>query len=117
MTTRTFSRLGNIYMKNSSIGSNKTTLRRFKSFFGVTPLLCSIIWEKIESSAPSESKPKHLLWTLYFLKQYDVEHTRRPLLNADEKTIRKWTWIFVKLLSDLDVVIILINYFHIFFMF
>lgn len=38
------------------------------------------------------------------MKQYSDEHTRRAVLDANEKTIRNWTCIFVKLVSDVNVV-------------
>ena len=66
--------------------------------------MCFLVWNKIKLEAPSGAEPKHLLWCLNFLKQYPVEHTRRALLNADEKTIRKWTWNFVKLVADMNTV-------------
>lgn len=104
MNEQTFFKLGNVYTETVSTSSEYVALRRFQSFFGVSPLVCSLIWEKIENAVPSGGAPKHLLWSLCFLKQYSVEHNRRSLFHADEKTIRKWTWIFVELLSELDVV-------------
>lgn len=79
-------------------------MRRFKSFFGVTPEVCECIRNLIEMELNDDSQPKHLLWCLNFLKQYTVEHTRRTLFAADEKAIRKWTWIYVQHIADLNVV-------------
>lgn len=91
-------------MKHGICKSKHIGLRRFRSFFGVSPNICSITWKMLRSTAPLGSTPKHLLWCLHFLKQYPSEHSRRSILDADEKTIRKWSWIFVKLLADLSVV-------------
>lgn len=44
-------------------------------------------------------QPKHLLWSQYFVKQYDAEYIRKAS-QVDEKPKRKWTWIFVLLVSD-----------------
>lgn len=104
MSAATFLRLGNIYTKATS--NTNTNLRRFTSFFGITPKVCARIWEMIKSSLPAGSKPTHLLWSLNFLKQYNTEHTRRSLFKADEKTLRKWTWVFIELMSNLNVVIV-----------
>lgn len=124
MTSSELLRIGNKYTtagvtssaKQSKVKSSKsgvtsgvkqrkaTNLQRFKSFFGITPHVCSIVWEQVKKEAPAESKPKHLLWCLNFLKQYTNEHTRKSLFKADEKTIRKWTWIYIELLSKLNVV-------------
>lgn len=79
-------------------------LRRFKAFFGVTPKVCGIIWELLKNKKPDNSKPEHLLWALIFLRQYSSESTNKSLLKADEKTIRKWVWKFVELLSEMDIV-------------
>lgn len=99
-----FLKLGNEISKTKRGQKESTKTRRFKSFFGVTPYVCSIVWTKIVGIAPIGFLPKHLLWGLNFLKQYTSEHKRHSTLNADEKTIRKWTWIAVKLLSGLKMV-------------
>lgn len=105
VTIQNFITLGNIYTESSLTRSRNVAIRRYKSFFGVTPTVCSICWEKLKPILPVGAEPKHLLWCLLFLKQYGSEHNRRTILKADEKTIRKWTWIFVDLISRLDVVI------------
>lgn len=104
MDAQAFLKLGNCYTKTNSQSSKFVAERRFSSFFGVTPHICCIIWNKCKPMVPIGGEAKHLLWCLSFLKQYAVEHYRRSIFNADEKTIRKWTWLFVKILSDLDVV-------------
>lgn len=104
MNDKIFLKLGNVYTDTKSTSSKYVALRRFQSFFGATPLVCSLIWDKIKHDVPKGGDPKHLLWSLSFLKQNSVEHYRRSIFKADEKTIRKWTWLFVQLLADLDVV-------------
>jgi hypothetical protein len=79
-------------------------LRRFKAFFGVTPKICAIIWNLLSDLRPVSAKPKYLLWSLCFLKQYNTENLNHAIFGADEKTIRKWIWYFVRLLSELDIV-------------
>lgn len=105
VTSHTFVLLGNRYTSSSLTRSAQVALRRFKSHFGVTPTVCSIIWGKIKYDLPHGGEPKHLLWALLFLKQYSDENARRSILKSDEKTIRKWTWKFVEVLSNMDVVI------------
>ena len=63
-----------------------------------------MIWNRLIGKLPPGSRPVHLLWSLLFLKRYDTEHVNRSLTQADEKTWRKWVWIFVELLANLDVV-------------
>lgn len=110
VTSDTFIKLGNKYTKSSLTRSAAIALRRFKAHFGVTPIVCSIIWEHIKNELPPGAEAKHLLWTLLFLKTYVDEHNRHSLFGADEKTIRKWTWIFIKHLSELNVVTLLSNF-------
>lgn len=106
MDPHSFLKLGSKYTK-SVVSRPKIALRRFQSFFGVIPVVCSLIWDQLKNEAPSGAEPKHLLWCLSFLKEYSNEHYRRSIFNSDEKTIRKWTWTFVKLLSNLNVVMFL----------
>lgn len=103
MDARLFLILGNRYTK-SKVSVYSVALRRFNSFFGVTPKVCCIAWNAIKNEAPRGAKPVHLLWCLSFLKEYATEHNRRALFGADEKTMREWTWTFVKLLSNMNVV-------------
>lgn len=110
MDPHAFFKLGNKYTK-SVISSPKIAARRFRSHFGVTPKVCSVVWNEIEYSAPAGAQPKHLLWCLSFLKEYSTEHYRRSIFNADEKTMREWTWTFVKLISKMNVVRFAFNVF------
>jgi hypothetical protein len=62
---------------------------KFVAMFGLTPKMCQILWMKC--SVP-KSKPKHLLWMLYFLRQYSKTGVLRTVLKSDPKTIKKWVW-------------------------
>ncbi len=90
-------------MKHNNSNSSVTGYRRFKTFFGVSPQVCGVVWNLIEKKPPG-SKPIHLLWSLLFLKAYNKEHVNATLTEVDEKTFREWTWKFVNLLSRLRVV-------------
>ena len=103
----------------ASSSSTTTTNRRFRSAFGINPLICRHVWNLIANSPKSinvpTARPKHLLWALLFLKQYNSTELNAAITGADKKTFRKWTWIFVTLMSDLKVVSrnLLINLFSI----
>lgn len=84
--------------------SAKVDTRRFRAFFGVTPKICARVWLLLEPNCPSRAMPKHLLWALFFLKVYSNEHVSSVSASADEKTVRKWQWIFVKLMAGLRIV-------------
>ena len=47
-------------------------------------------------------KPKHLLWALIFLKTYSTESSLAVAIGADEKTLRKWIFIIIYAISDLE---------------
>ncbi len=80
-------------------------LRRFMASFGVTPTCCRMLWDQIYDDFPNGGRPKHLLWALYFLKTYASEHVACNVLRVDEKTYRKWVWIFVNLLATVPDVV------------
>ena len=90
--------------------------RRWQSSFGVDAVTCAEVWNRLEiaeeyesGSTMSGAKPYHLLWALTFLKVYSSESEMAPVLKGkkvDEKTFRKWSQLFVELISYLylDVV-------------
>ncbi len=49
--------------------------RRFRELFGANIGIVLHVWHAMEEGGllPNKSKPKHLLWTLYFLKVYPQE--------------------------------------------
>ena len=85
-------------------GLNKgTSERRFRGLFGVTPHICSLVWTLLRDKAPCRASPKFLLWALLFLKVYATEHVNAGISGVNEKPFRKWQWIFVRLISELDI--------------
>lgn len=73
-------------------------------FFGVTPLVCSIVWAKCVPNLPLGAEGKHLLWAFMFLKVYCTEEVHCRMVGTNPTTFRKWNWIFVEIISDLQVV-------------
>ncbi len=52
------------------------------------------------------TEPKHLLWTLYFLKVYPREGPGCAAVGGsrgavDPKTMRKWVWLFLERIAEL----------------
>lgn len=82
----------------------KTDLRRFVALFGVSSSSATILWNRLGNCPINGGAPKHLLWALMFVKIYATENVNATLLKTDEKTFRKWTWVFLKMLSDIKVV-------------
>ena len=97
----------NITGHDSVNGSRAFGYRRFRAFFGTSPLVCLIAWDQLFHVRPRNSSPEHLLWALLLLKQYNIESMNASLCKVTEKTFRKWSLIFIDLLATMPVVIIL----------
>ena len=59
-----------------------------------------------------EASPKHLLWALMFLKQYNTQSFTASIVDVDEKTYRKWVWKVIKKIADIDF---LVSFYFLFF--
>ena len=77
--------------------------RRFLSLFGVTPEFCSVIWVRINPCLASKESPKYLRWSLFFLKCYCSEKLSSSILNANDRTARKWIWRIDEAISNMRV--------------
>ncbi|GKZ00550.1 hypothetical protein MPSEU_001007400 [Mayamaea pseudoterrestris] len=85
------------------------TDRRFRSTFGTTPAICSILWDKLdpERFIHKRAEPKHLLWGLMLMKLYLPERAIVSLAGGvDEKTFSKWSWLFIDQISFLETQVI-----------
>ena len=78
--------------------------RRYRSLFGTSPDVCTKLWKYIGESKLKKSLPVNLLWGLMLFKVYASEHIKCCIALVDEKTFRKWSEIFMKLLADISVV-------------
>lgn len=76
--------------------------RRFRAFFGTTSAVCARIWHCI--NIPRNAQPRHLLFSLLFLKMYGNEHQHASICSVDEKTFRKWAWYYVEQMAAMQVV-------------
>jgi len=85
--------------------SEKVLRKKYTAFFGTTPFVCSLLWAMLEPcrKMPRGVQPKHLLWALMFLKIYGTEAVNCNLADGvDEKTFRKWAWLFVEGIAALE---------------
>ena len=103
-TVDTFWNLGHAFTKHDLLGSITLGYRKFRAFFGTSPIVCITIWDMLLIHRPKKSKPDHLLWALMFLKQYNIESVMAALTGVSEKTFCKWSLIFVRILSNMPVV-------------
>ena len=91
-----------------SIGTAAMEDRRFRGLFGARIEIVLKVWLMLGEGGlrPKKSKPKHLLWTLYFLKVYPREGPGCAAVGGsrgavDPKTMRKWVWLFLERIAEL----------------
>jgi hypothetical protein len=84
--------------------SEKTKERRFRELFGINAEICAKLWLLCLPLLPESASPVHLLWALYFLRQYSIEGINASFAKCDEKTFRKWCWIMIGVLASLELV-------------
>ena len=84
--------------------SHATQNQCFKGLCGVHPTVCVIVWGELKQSMLVEDacKPKHPLWVLIFLKTYTTKSSLAVAIGVDEKTLRKWIFIIIYAISDLE---------------
>jgi hypothetical protein len=82
--------------------------RRFHKHFGAPFTIVRMVWDMLVEGGllPKNGKPKHLLWTLYFLKCYPKEGPGCAAVGGsrgaiDPKTMRKWVWLFLERICEL----------------
>ena len=118
-----FENMGRKIMDRKMEGSSSTFERRFRSFLGASPMVVESIWNRLDPFRTIEPrhkgvKPVHLLWVLLFMKVYAEESIHTGLVGGvDEKTFRKWIWIFIKDISYLEDEVVsckYMTYFHLF---
>jgi hypothetical protein len=90
--------------------SEKVRNRRIVAFYGAPALVMAKLWELLmEGTGPwtNQTKKVHLLWALHLAKVYSSESVLSASVGSpDEKTYRKWAWLFLEELAALtfDVV-------------
>ncbi len=90
------------------VGTAAMEDRRFRGLFGARIEIVLKVWSMLleDGLRPKKSKPKHLLWTLYFLKVYPREAPGCSAVGGskgaiDPKTLRKWVWLFIERIAEL----------------
>lgn len=84
-----------------------TNVRRFKSHYGPSPVVCAAIWadllaaDKEACIVPVPGALDKFFLCLNFLKTYATEEKLSGFSKLHEKTARKWTWFFVSKLQAL----------------
>jgi hypothetical protein len=83
---------------------NKTHLRLWKEHFGVSPVVVCIVWNRMSfwRCLPAKCEPKHLLWTLLFLKVYATERILATQCGCNPETYRQWVKLVLEGLNRLE---------------
>ena len=93
--------------KNYINGGRPGTLtfdRAYRAHFEVSPQISLQIWLLIQDLEPDISfRPKHLLWTLFFLKTYPTEEVGSSRWGVTPKTFREWIWKMINPISQLSL--------------
>ena len=78
------------------------------NFFGANLSIVSMVWDMLVANGlrPEKSRPKHVLWALYFLKVYPKQSPGCLVVGAstgtvDPRTMRKCMWQFIENISNL----------------
>ena len=86
------------------IFNTRRSVRCFKAFFGVSPMLCATTWNWLDAddNVPNRAGIVHLLWMFLWLKLYDTENVLCSICGTTEKTYRKWVWIMLAAINKID---------------
>ena len=95
----------------------KTNLRRFREYYGVNASVISMVWQKIHATHwftknRIKGDLNHLLLAFSYLQQYQTESINAKDVEKDEKTWRKWTWLYIEAIGSL--VPYVVSYFALF---
>ena len=82
--------------------SSSASLSGFIGIFGVSPHVCSLLWQMVKEKI--NIKHKHLLWTLYFLRHYPTHHEMSFWCGVSRVTVHKYIWNIINVISKLPLV-------------
>jgi hypothetical protein len=107
--SRYFEQLASTCLLNKKLEphlATSTKNRMFRGAFGCSQHDVYLCWSilNVENEGPAGGLPLHLLWTLLFLKTYDLETNLSSRCGVDPKTFRKWTWLFLERIAELPLV-------------
>ena len=68
--------------EHQSRKDNNNGNRKFRNFFGTSSTVCAILWEELQTQFSGGTEPKHLLWSLLFLRQYHTENQNAALVGV-----------------------------------
>ena len=83
---------------------------RFRGYFGISAEVAVMAWDMMDKHdcLPFEPIFLHLLWALAFMKTYlaNDKALSTALGGKDPKTIRKYVWLFIRSIFDLESIVV-----------
>jgi hypothetical protein len=79
--------------------------RVMKAFYGTDANVMCDLWQRCRR--PSKTEPKHLLWTLMYMKLYCPEDVMTILCSTSKCTFLKWIWLWIEAIADFSCEVIL----------
>ena len=103
-TAEEFLSLGHQMMRRQEGGSASISDRRFRGWFGLPAEVAAQAWNLLdpEATMPAGASKLKMLWGLSLLKNYLPEEDMAAKAGVNEKTFRKWAWMFISELSALE---------------
>ena len=88
----------------------KTNVERFKSAFGVPPVVYAEIWDELQTSNSAEVRVDttkaavnlfNFLHAIHFIKEYPTEDNRAGKAGRCNTYVRDWGWYFLERVAAL----------------
>lgn len=81
-----------------------TTDQRFKSVYGSSPAIISMVWTEINNCVTYSTKPYHLLHFLRLLNLYGKDNANVASEQSDKHTFPFWGWHTIGAMRNMSVV-------------
>ena len=90
--------------QSSSTSGKMTEDCRFHAVFGCQSPVALVLSGMVltEPMVVPGATAVHMMWALMFLKVSGNETTMSTMAGVDEKTFRKWAWVLIEAISDLE---------------
>jgi hypothetical protein len=92
---------------SQKVGTDAKEDLQFRSFFGARMEISLMLWDMLGEGSlrPMKSRPKHLLWAMFFFKVYPREGSRCSAVDGlkgaiDPKTMWKRVWLFLERIAE-----------------
>lgn len=97
VTRQWFARNGKVMMrKDPECKEGVDFQRAYREMFGCSPLVCVVLWRHCQARRLyKDASPRHVLWTLLFLKVYAKKTPLCAIAGTTPPTFRKWVRRFI----------------------